>query len=154
MNQLNSLILEGNICREAEFKNTENGFMLATFPIAVNRYMKKSDGTYEPEVSYFDIESWGEIAKMISEKASKGQCVRIVGRLKQNRWKDSNGKNQSRISVVAEHIDLMQKIEKTEEPASTTIKNKKDNAPKTSFNREQLFGNSMESESTDGFAIF
>ena len=111
MNQLNSLILEGNVCREAEVKQTLNGFSLATFSIAVNRYHKKSDGTFEQETSYFDIEAWGDIAKIVQKKSSKGSGVRIVGRLKQNRWTDQSGKTQSKISVIAEHIDFTAKTE-------------------------------------------
>ena len=111
MNQLKSLILEGNVCREAEVKQTLNVFSLATFSIAVNRYHKKSDGTFEQETSYFDIEAWGDIAKIVQKKSSKGSGVRIVGRLKQNRWTDQSGKTQSKISVIAEHIDFTAKTE-------------------------------------------
>lgn len=121
MNQLNSLIIEGNVCREPEVKQTANGFSLATFSIAVNRYHKKSDGTFEQETSYFDIEAWGEMAKSVQEKSSKGCTVRIVGRLKQNRWTDQNGKTQSKISVIAEHIDFMAKAERKEEKGSEKI---------------------------------
>lgn len=52
MNQLNSLILEGNVCKEPEIKEINGERNLATFSIAVNRYYKKSDGDFEQEVSY------------------------------------------------------------------------------------------------------
>ena len=113
MNQLNSLILEGNVCKDPEIKEINGENNLATFSIAVNRYYKKADGDFEQETSYFDIEDWStNYVKLISEKAEKGSGVRIVGRLKQNRWQDQNGKWQSRVSVVAEphnhllHISL------------------------------------------------
>lgn len=38
-----------------------------------------------------------------------------MGRLKQNRWQDQNGKWQSRVSVVAEHVEFKAKVEKKEE---------------------------------------
>ena len=82
----------------------------------MNRYYKKADGDFEQETSYFDIEAWGtNYVKLISEKAEKGSGVRIVGRLKQNRWQDQNGKWQSRVSVVAEHVEFKAKVEKKEE---------------------------------------
>ena len=106
MNQLNSIILEGNVCKEPEIKEINGEKNLATFSIAVNRYYKKADGDFEQEVSYFDIEAWGSnYVKLISEKAEKGSGVRIVGRLKQNRWNGPDGKSNSKVVIVAEHID-------------------------------------------------
>lgn len=61
MNQLNSLILEGNVCKEPEIKEINGERNLATFSIAVNRYYKKADGDFEQEVSYFDIEASGRL---------------------------------------------------------------------------------------------
>lgn len=140
MNQLNSIILEGNAVKVPEVKEMTN-FTVATFPIAVNRYVKKSDGSYEEEVSYFEIECWGNFAKVVKEKVEKGSGVRIVGRLKQNRWKDSDGKMQSKVYVVAEHIEFKAKKEKIE-----TDVEQKEKEPVT---QSALF----ETEST-GFDVF
>ena len=116
MNQLNSLIIEGNIVRTPEIKDTVNKSKLATFSIAVNRYYKKSDGTFEQEVSYFDVEAWGNLVESVGKNASKGFGCRVVGRLKQDRWKDGNGKSFSKVSIVAEHIDFMKNSTTSEEP--------------------------------------
>lgn len=159
MTNLNSLIIEGNVCREAEVKETSNGFQLATFSIAVNRYHKKSDGTYDQETSFFDVESWGEMAKAVKEKAFKGGTVRIVGRLKQNRWQDQSGKTQSKVSVIAEHIDFMSKPEKkdgvVEEEIQTVAPSK---SQKSDASKKNLFQNVPEQESypmaSGGFDIF
>ena len=37
MNQLNSLIIEGNVTRDPEFKETANGHKICNIPVAVNR---------------------------------------------------------------------------------------------------------------------
>ena len=72
MNQLNSLILEGNVCKEPEIKEINGEKNLATFSIAVKRYYKKADSDFEQEVSYFDIEAWGtNYVKLISEKQKR-----------------------------------------------------------------------------------
>jgi len=72
MNQLNSLIIEGNLCKKPELKSTSNNHKLVVFPIAVNRNYKKNDGTYETEVSYFDIEAWGDL--MSTKYVANGKC--------------------------------------------------------------------------------
>lgn len=159
MTNLNSLIIEGNIVREAEVKDTANGFSLATFSIAVNRYHKKSDGSYDQETSYFDIETWGEMAKAVKEKSFKGGAVRIVGRLKQNRWQDSTGKTQSKVSVIAEHIDFMSKPDKKGREEDEQIENvAPSKSQKSDVTKANLFQNMPETDplpmAAGGFDIF
>ena len=45
-------------------------------------------------------------AAIMAKYALQGRGVRIVGRLKQDRWKDENGKNHSKVFIVAEHVDF------------------------------------------------
>lgn len=106
MNCLNQIILEGNLVKNAEIKTFVTGTKVAQFTIAVNRFYKDSNGEVVQEVSYFDIES---MAICLTDMLKKGRDVRVVGRLKQDRWKDSSGKNCSKIFVIAEHIEVKPK---------------------------------------------
>ncbi|EID84219.1 single stranded DNA-binding protein (ssb) [Treponema sp. JC4] len=168
MNQLNSLIIEGNIVRTPEIKETANKSKLATFSMAVNRYYKKSDGTFEQEVSYFDVEAWGNLVESVEKNASKGCGCRVVGRLKQDRWKDGNGKLFSKVSIVAEHIEFMKNATSSEEPKSSELA---DNQPveeqvppkkkSAKFDKTKLFGNKNDEIASEddlpkavGFDIF
>ncbi len=105
MNHLNSIILEGNVVRQAEFSEPAKGFKVCKFPLAVNRFLKSEDGNGTEEVSFFEIEAYGKVAEYCEKYTTKGRGVRVVGRLKQNRWKDSDGKNVSKVFVVAEHLE-------------------------------------------------
>lgn len=119
MNQLNSIILEGNLVKDPDFKENagKTGANAASFTIGVNRKSKTPSGETIDEVSYFDVETWGAMADNIKKFAKKGQGVRVVGRLKQDVWED-NGVKKSRIKVVAEHVEYKfgQKVEKTAAP--------------------------------------
>ena len=106
MNSLNQIILEGNVVRQPEMRGTASGFTVCSFPIAVNRRVKAQDGQFQDEVSYFDVDTFGQLAENCSKWAPKGRGVRVVGRLKQNRWKDEEGKVHSRIKVIAEHVEF------------------------------------------------
>ncbi|MDR2865345.1 MAG: single-stranded DNA-binding protein [Spirochaetaceae bacterium] len=105
MNNLNSILLEGNLVRDPLFRTTSKGTALCTFTIASNRYFRQDSGL-EKEVSYFDIESWSKLAENCKNLGHKGRGVRVVGRLKQDRWSGNDGKNHSRVSIVAEHIEF------------------------------------------------
>ena len=119
MNQLNSIILEGNVVRQAEMYEPTKGFKVCKFPLAVNRFSKNPNGDSCEEVSFFDVEAYGKIAEVCEKQSVKGRGVRVVGRLKQNRWKDNDGKNMSKVLVIAEHIEYKPKLNKPEELSST-----------------------------------
>ena len=122
MNQLNSLILEGNLVRDAVLSEPAPGFKKCLFTMGVNRFYKNKKNEDVDEASFFDVEAYGKMAEYCSEKAKKGRGVRVVGRLKQDTWKDTSGKTASRIYVVAEHIEYKpeKKTNENEEKASAT----------------------------------
>jgi len=105
MNNLNSILIEGTLTRDPVLKNTAKGTALCNLCLASNRYFKQENG-YEKEVSFFDVEAWSKLAEACYARGKKGRGVRVVGRLKQSRWNDTEGKNHSRISIVAEHIEF------------------------------------------------
>jgi single-strand DNA-binding protein len=105
MNNLNSIIIEGNMVRDPLIRSTAKGTPLCTFSIASNRYYKQDSGL-ENEVSFFDVESWAKLAESCHELGHKGRGVKVVGRLKQDRWNGPDGKMRSRVSIVAEHVEF------------------------------------------------
>ncbi len=118
MNNINCLIVEGNITRVPDFKTTPHGYPICKIPIAVNHYYKKANsGEYENEVSYFDVETFGKLAEVCAKYSQKGRGLSVVGRLKQNRWKNDEGKNQSRITIIAEKVEFKQRFAKAGEAA-------------------------------------
>lgn len=114
MNALNQIILEGNVVRQPEKKENVS-FSVCTFPLAVNRFIKTADGRTNEEVSYFDVDSFGNLADVTCKCAFKGRGVRVVGRLKQERWKDADGKGRSKVKIIAEHIEYKPVYKKTED---------------------------------------
>lgn len=105
MNSLNSVLLEGNLVKDPEERRTSQDTAVSNFTIAVNRSYKKDDD-YVKEVSYFDIEVWAGLAEVCVKHLSKGRGVRVVGRLKQDRWVDETENNRSKIKIVAEHVEF------------------------------------------------
>jgi len=120
MNNLNSVLIEGNLVRDPDSKVFDKEKTVATMAIATNRYYTDKEGEYIQEVSYFTITAWGNLAKTCVEYLHKGRGIRVVGRLRQERWKDNNNDMKERIGIVAEHIEFMpEKKENIEEKTST-----------------------------------
>ena len=105
MNNLNSVLIEGNLVREPVFRSTPKGTPVCTFSLASNRFFRQDTGL-EKEVSFFEVETWAKLAEACSSLGKKGRGVRVVGRLKQDRWTGDDGKPRSRITIVAEHVEF------------------------------------------------
>lgn len=105
MNSLNSILIEGNLTRDPELNHTPKGTPVCGFSIASNRFYKQ-DEEYQQEVSFFDVEIWARLAETCAEYLEKGRGVRVVGRLKQDRWQDQEGNPRSKVKIVAEHVEL------------------------------------------------
>jgi single-strand DNA-binding protein len=117
MNSLNSIIVEGNLVRDPMLRTTANGTPVCTFSMASNRFFKHNN-SFEKEISYFEVESWSKLAQSCNDLGRKGRGVRVVGRLKQERWNDKAGKTQSKIVIVAEHIEFRPEFKREEAEAA------------------------------------
>lgn len=105
MNNLNSIIIEGNLTRDPEYHATPRGTPVCTFSVATNRFYKQ-DNEQQKEVSFFNVETWAKVADSCNQYLNKGRGVRVIGRLKQDRWVGQDGKNRDRIKIVAEHVEF------------------------------------------------
>ncbi len=113
MNNLNSVLIEGNLVRDPELASTPKGTPVCKFAVACNRAWKQEE-ELQKEVSFFDVSAWGRQAEVCGEYLKKGRGVRVVGRLKQDRWTDQEGKAHSRVHIVAEHVEFKPPLKKTE----------------------------------------
>jgi len=111
MNNLNSILIEGNLVRDPELSYTPKGTAVCKFSVACNRAFKQDD-QLQKEVSYFDVSTWTRLAEVCGEYLKKGRGVRVVGRLKQDRWADADGKAHSRVFIVAEHVEFKPQLKK------------------------------------------
>ena len=119
MNNLNSILIEGNMVRDPLFRSTSKGTTVCNFTIASNRFYHQ-DSNLEKEVGFFDVEAWGKLADICSSQGRKGRGVRVVGRLKQDRWTGNDGKNHARVTIVAEHVEYRPDFKKANESVSET----------------------------------
>jgi single-strand DNA-binding protein len=106
MNQLNSILVEGNLVKDPYTRTLPSGNQVCEFSLATNRFYKNGQEEFEKEVSYFDIEAWSRLGIACAQNLLKGRGVRVVGRLKQDRWTDQEGKSRAKIKIVAEHVEF------------------------------------------------
>ena len=108
MNNLNSVLIEGNLCREPELRYTPKGTPTCTLVLASNRSYRDPErqGERTEEVSFIETTTWGKLAEVCHEHLAKGRGIRVVGRLKQERWDDPHGNARSKVVIVAEQVEF------------------------------------------------
>jgi single-strand DNA-binding protein len=88
--------LAGNLGRDAEFKTTQNGKELCSFPVAVTVGYGDSKSTV-----WLDVSKWGAGAKGLSGILRKGTKVAVSGELS---TREHNGKTY--LQCRADHVTL------------------------------------------------
>jgi single-strand DNA-binding protein len=100
MNMLNSLIIEGVVSGEPHLVETSD---VLNFTVETTRYYKNRAGEGVEEKSSFKVVAFG---RMCDIPVKEGSGVRVVGRLKENKWTDGDGVSHSEVQIVAEHIEI------------------------------------------------
>jgi single-strand DNA-binding protein len=85
--------------------------VVCDFVLASNRYFKQDEET-QKAVSFFEVTTWSRLAEVCGEYLKKGRGVRVVSRLKQDRWTSPEGQPRSKVSIVAEHVELKPQAKK------------------------------------------
>lgn len=107
---INSVSITGNLTRDPELKATAGGAGVLSMGVAVNERRKDpATGEWGDYPSFVDCVVFGNRAEALARILAKGAKVAVHGRLRQDRWQDQDGRNRSRIEVVADEVDLMQR---------------------------------------------
>lgn len=112
---MNQVILIGRLTADPETKliNTANGqIALSTFCLAVRKSLQESD--------FFNCESFDKMAKLINEYCKKGDLISIVGRLRNDKFVDKDGKNRVITKIVINGVEFLSKNSKNTEQQQKT----------------------------------
>lgn len=102
---VNTVTLEGRVVGFPKVHTTTTGNKVTSFTVSFRRsYHVHNEEHYE--TSYFMVEAWGEEATKC-ESFKRGDYVKVVGRLKQDRWTAQDGQELARVKVMAEYVKLI-----------------------------------------------
>lgn len=96
-------VIDGNLTTDPELKTINSGKKISTFSVAINHDYKENEKGNQ-DVSYLDVEVWDRAAENCAEYLKKGRKVTILGNLKQDRWKSSDGSGRSKWKVIATSV--------------------------------------------------
>ncbi len=105
MANYNRIIIMGNLTRDPEYKQQPSGQAVCRLSLASNRqFRNKQTGVMVQEVCYIDVNVWGPQADTCRQYLQKGRPVLVEGRLKFDTWKDTEGQQKQRHSIIADSV--------------------------------------------------
>lgn len=109
---VNRVNLTGNLTRDGELRMTGGGTQVLSFGVAVNdRRKNPQSGEWEDYANFVDCVLFGKRAEALYGILSKGTHVAIDGKLRYSSWEAKDGSKRSKLEVVVDEIDIMQRRE-------------------------------------------
>ena len=103
-----TIIVVGNVGRDAEMRFTPSGQAVASFSVATNRQYTSSNGEKVKETIWFRISAWGKQAEVCNQYVKKGMKVLVEGRLTADQetggpriWTGKDGSTRASFEVTA-----------------------------------------------------
>ena len=96
---MNAVILMGNLGRDPELRQTNNGKSVCELSLAT------SSGRDQAE--WHRVVCWDKTAEVVAEHKRKGDSVVVEGRLVYRDWEDKQGNKRKTAEVVAHRVHFV-----------------------------------------------
>lgn len=106
MAYFNDVTLIGTVAKDPQVYYTRSGTAICDLTIAVKE-QRIHAGERIDEVSFFDVTAFKLHAENAMKYLHKGDSVMVNGKLKQDRWEDSEGVRQEAVRVLVQDIQFL-----------------------------------------------
>lgn len=123
MASFNRVILVGNLTRDPEYKQLSTNALCRLGLASSRSFKNRQTGNVTQEVLFIDVDVWGAQAESCRQYLQKGRPVLVEGRLKLDTWKEADGSNRRKHTIVAERVVFLgsgQQAETTSDDMSIT----------------------------------
>ncbi|HXH88378.1 MAG TPA: single-stranded DNA-binding protein [Gaiellaceae bacterium] len=103
---INSVVLVGNLTKDPELRHTPSGTAVTTLRLAVNDRVKRGE-EWQDAAYYFDITVWGRDAENCAQYLAKGRPVGVQGKLTWREWDAQDGTKRQSVEVTANTIQFL-----------------------------------------------
>lgn len=104
---MNKLFLIGNLTKDPEISQTQNGLTICKFGIAVNRPYQTNG---EKVTDFFSITVWRTLADNCGKYLKKGSKVAVTAQLQNHSYEDRDGNKRSRNDIIAESVEFLSSV--------------------------------------------
>ncbi len=104
---LNRVLVAGRLTRKPELRKTPGGVSVTDLLVALNREFTTQGGDRQQETCFVDIVVWGKQADLCVEVLDTSSSVLVEGRLQLDTWFSGEGEKRSKLRVVAERVQFL-----------------------------------------------
>ncbi len=106
---INKVILVGNVGRDPEVRNLENGAKVARFSVATNENYRDKSGEWQTITEWHNVVAWRFNADRVESSVRKGTLVYVEGKLSTRKYQDKDGNERYTTEVVANAVRILEK---------------------------------------------
>ncbi len=104
----NKVHLIGNLGKDPEIKDLDNGRKLARFSLATTEYYKNEKGERIDETTWHNLVLWNGLAGVAEKYLSKGKQIAVEGRLV-NREYEKDGEKKWITEIIVSQMRMLGK---------------------------------------------
>lgn len=114
MNLRNSVTLIGNLGRDPEFVEMDNGKRLAKISLATSETYRNQKGERVTATQWHQCVAWGKLADTMRSLLSKGRQVAVHGKITYTTYQDKSGATRYSTQIVVSDFVLLGQREQGE----------------------------------------
>lgn len=111
---INRVTLKGNLGKDPEIRDLNNGDAVASFSVATTESWKDKNGERKERTEWHNVVVWPKILVDMCRTLKKGDTVLVEGKMATRSYEDQAGQKRWTTEVVVNTYDhLLDKIERT-----------------------------------------
>lgn len=98
---MNHVIIIGNLTADPETRTTQDGKMVVSFTVAVNRRGNQQGA------DYFRVSAWNKLGELCKAYLAKGRKVCVTGSIRAGAYVNSEGKPIGTLEMMADDVEFL-----------------------------------------------
>lgn len=103
---INNVVLVGRLTKDPDIRNTNQGMVVASFTLAVNRNFTNQNG--DREADFINCVAWRKTAELIRDHVLKGQQIGVVGRIQTRSYDNQQGQKVFVTEIVVSEVQFLE----------------------------------------------
>ena len=104
---INKVILVGNLGKDPEIRNMENGVKQARFSLATTENYRDKEGNQTEHTEWHNVVLWRGLAGVAEQYLKKGNTVYIEGRLRTREWMDKENNKRYTTEILGDNMVML-----------------------------------------------
>ena len=129
MMSVNKWIGIGNVVRDVELKQMNNGLAVVNIALACNEKYKDKSGVEKESTEFVNVVFFDKLAEIVAKYVKKGSPVYVEGKIKTDKYTDKAGVEKYSTKIVAQQMQLLSAQREVNEEVKKFDKLVDDNIP-------------------------